>query len=202
MFQPDEWQQKSLLTWYSVDNPLHLDPRHPCIKLAGEAGEILDLYGKHEYKPGFDWWKCKYCGEDKKWHSELSYNYCHPFMGQSTYQYTPLILDELGDWWYYLRIISYIAQVPIKRIEGQSYPYYDILQILVLMAQNSCVVLDDYLRTKKLDLSRLQVLYGCLTSLLGKLGCSIEQLTELNYKKLNSEETNHGWKSATVKNRS
>ena len=36
-------------------------------------------------------------------------------------------------------------------------------------------------------------------AILHKLDCSLENLLELNYRKLNSEETNHGWKYATIK---
>ena len=42
-YQPDQSQLNALATWYPADNPLHLDPRHPTIKLAGEAGEVLDF---------------------------------------------------------------------------------------------------------------------------------------------------------------
>ncbi len=39
-FMPDSSQLKSLKTWYPIGHELHFDPRHPCIKLAGET---LDL---------------------------------------------------------------------------------------------------------------------------------------------------------------
>ena len=42
-FTPDQSQLNALKTWYPTDNSLHLNPRHPAIKLAGEAGEILDF---------------------------------------------------------------------------------------------------------------------------------------------------------------
>lgn len=42
-YNPDSFQQKALATWYQPDDPRYLDHRHPLIKLAGEAGELLDF---------------------------------------------------------------------------------------------------------------------------------------------------------------
>ena len=109
-FTPDQSQLNALATWYDKSNPLHLDPRHPVIKLAGEAGEILDLYGKHEYKPGFDWWNCKHCGQIEN---------CGK-LNNSCPGYIPLILDELGDYSYYLRILAYQKEMTFEDI-GKPY---------------------------------------------------------------------------------
>lgn len=171
----DDHTQKALATWYSPDDPLHLDPRYPLIKLAGEAGELLDLFGKNEYKPGFSWTHCV-CG----------------FRNCICENRVPKVLDELGDWYYYYRIVSYIYGRPLRRKED--YYFWDIDRLLAVMTQNSAVMLNDWLDRKWIDGSRLEVLWGCFAALLDKLGCTLDHLAELNYQKLNSEPTAHGWK--------
>lgn len=185
-FRSDKYQELALKSWYHESNPLYLDPRHPLIKLAGEAGELLDLYGKHEYKPNFSWWNCKHCDGIVDAHLPNNNPTCN--------NYTSLVLDELGDWWYYFRIITFIYDRPIDKREN--YYFWDIDKLLGLMAQNSAVMLNDYLERKQIDGSRLGVLWGCFIPLLAKLDYTLDQLTDLNYRKLNSETTQHGWNSA------
>jgi len=50
---PDEIQQRALKTWYPNGHALHFETLHPLIALAGEAGELLNLYKKDRFKPGF-----------------------------------------------------------------------------------------------------------------------------------------------------
>lgn len=190
---PDHYQALALKTWYAPDNPLHLDPRHPLIKLAGEAGEILDLYGKHEYKPGFSWWNCKYCGYGDASHSRKNKECVNPVITSCT----PLVLDELGDWWYYFRIVSYLYGKPFSKSEN--YYFWGTDKLLGTMAQNSAVMLNDYLDRNIIDGSRLAVLWGCFMALLDELDCTLDRLTELNYHKLNSEPTAHGWKANDIR---
>lgn len=38
--------EKILKTWYPEDHPLHLDPLHPAIGLAGEAGGAIKAIQK------------------------------------------------------------------------------------------------------------------------------------------------------------
>jgi len=52
--EPDEIQQRALKTWYPEGYPLHYDPLHPILALAGEAGELANLHKKALYKPGFE----------------------------------------------------------------------------------------------------------------------------------------------------
>jgi NTP pyrophosphatase (non-canonical NTP hydrolase) len=52
-YQPCPIQQRTLKTWYPKNHKLHNDPLHPLVGLAGEAGELLNLWKKNEYKPGF-----------------------------------------------------------------------------------------------------------------------------------------------------
>lgn len=188
---PDKYQELALKTWYKPDNPLYLDPRHPLIKLAGEAGELLDLYGKHEYKLGFDWWDCKHCKKSKSGH--IGGLICYHDRKQ---EYTPLVLDELGDWWYYLRIVCFIYGQPTEWMISENYHFWAIDKLLALMAQNSAVMLNDWLDKRQIDGSRLKVLWGCFEPLLAQLDCTLDHLTDLNYAKLNSEATAHGWREA------
>lgn len=175
----------ALLTWYKPDNPLYRNPEHPTIKLAGEIGELLDLYGKHKYKPGFDWMVCKSCKNlDPK-------HFNHRFV--------PLVLDELGDIWYYLRILAWIYDCKLK-ISDKQYMDYSILGSLQIMYSSASIILrvlnwdDTSNKGKRID--NLLTIYKHLNLILEHLDTTIEELKLLNYYKLNSEETNHGWKDA------
>ncbi len=209
-FMPDNSQLKALQTWYDKSNPLHLDPRHPCIKLAGECGELLDLYAKDEYKPNFSWWNCKRCN-----HVHI-HEYCGKVMGYSHITeeevqcqclwYTPLVLDELGDISYYLRILAYQKGITFEALcsEFEKYlGYYvkdDMLKLLTCLMDSSSTVLNDFVYDKVIDSGHLHYCAYFLLAILHKLDCPLEKLLELNYKKLNTEEQN-GWRNATIKSR-
>jgi hypothetical protein len=186
---------KALATWYDKDHPLHLDPLHPAIKLAGEAGELLDLYGKHKYKPGFDWWQCKYCGQGKDRHYDSDYCKSEP-----TKKYNSFVLDELGDWWYYWRVLCYQDElsawdtIAIHQPENQ-----EILKVLREISRLSLYVLDDYDEAGLINTDELSNAFTWFADLLNILDIDLDNLTELNYAKLNSDASNHGWKGATVK---
>jgi hypothetical protein len=181
----------ALLTWYAPDHPLHKDPEHPTIKLAGEIGELLDLYAKDKFKPNFDWMRCKNCGKCVVLH-------CFDGLGNigcegSDGTYTPRVLDELGDIWYYLRILAWIYDFDIE------YDYShlnDTRDLIVDMYYQAAIILNDVFQRSQIDGSRLRIIYGHLVNLLEQLDFTLEELTELNYYKLNSEESNHGWKGA------
>lgn len=180
---PDKYQAMAVKTFNGGDNPT----RHALLGLAGEAGELIELYKKDQYKPGFDWWdcKCKWGKNDHRRGETPNGKKC---------DYTPLILDELGDWWYYYRIVSFIYGKPISHLNRECYYNWDIDKLLGMIAQNSAVMLNDWLDKKQIDGSRLKVLWGCFAPLLDKLDCTLDHLTDLNYCKLNSEPTAHGWK--------
>jgi hypothetical protein len=189
-----------LLTWYKPDNPLYRDPTHPTIKLAGEIGELLDLYGKEKYKPGFDWMNCK-CrhGEHKgkclhfwAWDSEDGKSHLNHYC--QCKNYVPIVLDELGDILFYLRILAWMWG---NKDIDYTYSHLETeLDLITDMYNQANCILQDRKRNI-FDTTRLQIIYGHLINLLDTLGdYTIEQLTELNYYKLNSEETNHGWKDA------
>lgn len=189
--KPDKYQELALKTWYTPDNPLYLGPRHPLIKLAGEAGELLDLYGKHEYKPDFDWWDCKICHCSKFAHGE-STTKCNN-------NYTPFVLDELGDLYYYLRIVTWQQKISIEewlqqKPFGQWAISKDLDYILARIASDASGMLVWQLEENQIDIHDLRSVFDWFIALLSKLDCSLDHLTELNYKKLNSEPTAHGWK--------
>ena len=198
-YTPDESQLKALITWYKKDNPLHFDPRHSCIKLAGECGELLDLFAKHEYKPNFSWWNCKHCKHPKEHHYTGEYA-----LPDCTGIYTPLVLDELGDVSFYLRILTYQKEVTFEALcsEFEKYlDYYvkdDLLKLLTCLMDYSSAVLNDFVYDEVIELGHLQYCAYFFLAILHKLDCPLSHLLELNYKKLNTEEQN-GWRNATVK---
>lgn len=53
MHSPDTIQQRALSTWYAPDHELYNNLLPSVMGLAGEAGELLDLVKKINFKPGF-----------------------------------------------------------------------------------------------------------------------------------------------------
>lgn len=200
MFEPDEFQRKALATWYKPDNPLRNDPTHPAIKLAGEAGELLDLWGKDGYKPNFNWWRCKTCGETHtkdEWVVRFDESKNPPYE-LICKTYTPLVLDELGDFSYYLRILAYQQQVTFEHLVNLA-NIPDSVEMSTLLAElnlRAAFVLSIFLSGHTIFYSDLLELTGLLLAVLSKLDCPLEKLMELNYQKLNSDPTNHGWREA------
>ena len=198
-YQPDQSQLNALATWYPTDSPLHLDPRHPAIKLAGEAGEILDCFGKHEYKPNFDWMQCKNCS---KIHPSTP-----PGWANMCPEYTPLIMDELGDYSYYLRILAYQKGISFEELckpysEVNNKLWYsndDLLELLSDLYSTSGKVLSSYLETNNIWTGKLTDCALYFLAILDNLDIKLQNVLDLNYKKLNSEPSNHGWRSAKMK---
>jgi len=193
--------EKALVTWYPKKNhPLHMDVRPSAVKLAGEAGEILDLYGKNEYKPNFDWWICKHCREIEEDHSKNN-SLCSGWWNndQEKTKYTPLILDELGDLWYYLRILSYQNNIKLKRkyvSVSENNIYINLSTISYHAATINFDICSGHNTYKGYDIDleyRLCCIYTRLLDTLQLLNTSLDNLTELNYLKLDSDPTNHGW---------
>lgn len=193
----DKAIELALKTWYDKDNPLHLDPLHPAIKLAGEAGELLDLYGKDQYKPGFSWWDCEHCGYGDASHT---LERC-PYISQSDENilrgtYTPLVLDELGDLWYYVRILAYQLDVDPGTLAIGVNKGCSILQSLSWLSVYSSQGLNSFLLGGQFSRAVVGDAYRHLLNILKHLDTDLDHLTELNYQKLNSDPTNHGWKGA------
>lgn len=184
--------EKALKTWPPPSNPLYKAPRHPTIKLAGEIGELMDLYGKDEYKPNFDWMRCKWCKRPDYKHSDNSNTgYCFRY-SENTNKYTSTVLDELGDIWYYLRILAWIYDV---KLDSQSIlPDNDLTYpSITSMYRHAAIILGS---SDKIKVMYLNKIFKSLNQLLANLDCTLEELTELNYVKLNSNDDNHGWKNA------
>lgn len=192
--------EKVLLTWYPANHPLHLNPRHPAIKLAGEAGELLDLYGKNEYKPNFSWWNCKWCKDNKEDHSKNN-DYCPGWWNieseNNRTHYTPLVLDELGDLWYYLRILAYQSNEKFDNIP--SFTRVDsLLEEILRLLSNSTKLAIIVEATNRIDNTLLKKSYARFNNILGYTDVTLGELTELNYIKL-SDPTHNGWINAGIK---
>lgn len=194
--QPDRYQAAALKTWYAPDHELYLDPRHALLGLAGEAGELIELYKKNQYKPGFSWWRCKKCRftpEDKK-QSEVDHFAYTCFNGE---RHASLVLDELGDYSYYLRILMFQAGLSFE-FATLGYEPSDFSRSLEHylndLALHSVKQHAYWLRTGKVSKGRYQRTVFAFMAILASLNCTLDHLTELNYRKLNSEPTAHGWK--------
>lgn len=185
--------EKALKTWHPLHHPLHNDPLHPAIGLAGEAGELLNLYKKERFKDGVSWWDCVHCNESEDWHSRNN-SRCS---GMGITAYTPKILDELGDLWYYLRIIIYQNGLPIAIPILESLEP-DTIVILSKLNKQSAKLLEYYtvyLGYKRFVIETLNNVNYLFFMLLRDIDCTLDELTELNWNKL--KDGNHnGWKEA------
>ncbi len=179
----------ALKTWYKPDNPLYENPLHPTIKLAGEIGELMDLYGKHKYKPGFDWMNCKWCGNIALPHQNSEHD---------CWEYVPIVLDELGDIWYYLRIMAWIYNVEFEVkfiLEPDEKQMFNSIKEIYHFANIILGNLTSFAGELVIQKALINI-FRHLIQILADLDCSLNELTELNYLKLNSDDTNHGWKNA------
>lgn len=182
----------ALRTWYPVDHPLHLKPLHPALGLAGEAGELLDLYKKELYKEGVSWWDCVHCGQYKDNHSYTG-NYCDNDTGNI---YTSKVLGELGDLWYYLRILAY--QFDQKLIEVTTVEINDVdIALLGLSITCSSLALG-IAETEALDPWQFKIIYSKFIRILELLDLTLDQVTESNWDKLNKPDE-HGWANSARK---
>ncbi len=170
--------EKALKTWYQPENPLYNNPEQPTIKLAGEIGELLDLYGKHTYKPRFDWMQCKTCKNLDITH-----------FGHNN---VPTVLDELGDIWYYLRILAWMWDIDIQTEPEDEKDNFELIKEMYSLA--NIILQNDWTMWKKSYI--IEQLFFNFVDLLSNCGYTLDELTELNYIKLNSGDTNHGWKNA------
>lgn len=197
MYTPDQAQQKALASWYKENNPLRLNPRHPLIALAGEAGELLDCLKKEEYKPNWSWWNCV-CGHSEKEHmNKDNDNSCVWFMHCPCQFYHPRIISELGDFSFYLRVITFQQEISFEMLCDGYTPFTTCLEELLNdLAYRSVKLHKLWLKTQKVNLSELQILTFIFLTILERLEVSLEEVLNLNYKKLNSEETQHGWSAA------
>lgn len=191
MYTPDQAQAKALASWYKEENPLRLEPRHPLIALAGEAGELLDCFKKEEYKPNWSWWNCNKCKHTREEHLATEDKKC------DCSNYVPAVLSELGDWSYYLRIVTFQQEVSFEMLCDGYTPFTACLEELLNdLAYRSVKLHKMWLKTQKVNPYELQILTFIFLTILERLEVSLEEVLALNYKKLNSEETQHGWSAA------
>lgn len=101
-------------------------------------------------------------------------------------------LDELGDLYYYLRIVAHITEKDMawigKGVNG--YVLGDTLQVVIDINYMAAQMLVDWFTRRIIDTSRLRLIYCGLISRLEQLNCSIDELAELNRQKLLD-----GWKN-------
>lgn len=182
--------EKALKTWYPTDHPLHNDPLHPAIGLAGEAGELLNLHKKERFKEGFSWWDCVHCGYEENNHT--SSTKCLDLL----HVYTPKILDELGDFWYYLRILAYQQKVDLSDY-ADNVASREMIDCLINLSSVSANILRGVQYKWKERQHDLGFAYVVLLIILDSLDCTLDQLTELNWQKL-KDGNNNGWQATAA----
>lgn len=168
-----------LTTWYPANHPFHLDPLPAALGLAGEAGELIDLYKKDRFKDGFSWWECTHCGTTRPEDS------CQE-------NYTPKILDELGDFWYYLRILAYQQKWEIPgnwETDNAPAKFLSILDTLTKLNFHCAKLLGDY---ENIGSEKLTKVFSWFLDLVSLLDITLDQLTESNWAKLKDGD-NNGW---------
>jgi Holliday junction resolvase RusA-like endonuclease len=163
---PDIYQQKALKSW-QFDNDLV----HVSAKLAGEAGEITDQYAKSVYKP-----TANITRED--------------------------FLDELGDWSFYWRLCAYFlgysCEDIYKHFDWQSITEQSTFRILSAIQIPSTMVfsyvLNDFPQSFESSIVyNLGEAFKWMMVRLKQLNCTFDELIEINYTKLNSDSSHHGW---------
>lgn len=188
----------SLKTWYPKDHPLHLDPLHPALGLAGEAGELLNLYKKERFKDGVSWWDCARCGHSQDGHNNGECTLSiYPIGLCPCESYTPKILDELGDAWYYLRILAYQSQCEFVTYLNKDNQQDNILDVLISINTFSGKILTMVSHGEKINTFLLNSVFNFYLNALLLLDFTLDQATESNWAKL-SARGNNGW-GATLK---
>jgi len=95
------------------------------------------------------------------------------------------MLEELGDYWWYLRIVAYIRGVKLRKM--QDYDNGDLQTLCIKLCYYSSVVgyfnIDNH--------SFINYCLTCPSSILAMFDCSLDELTEMNYQKLSGGK--HGW---------
>ena len=183
----------ALRTWYEKDHPLHSDPLHPALGLAGESGELLDLYKKERFKDGVSWWDCTKCGQSRKQHRVIYEDEPGAKGWYINNCYTSKILDELGDLWFYLRILAYQQGYNLE--EGHNIPEQDLLDALIELNWHAATLLRIIEVETDSHLAAIINCFVCLRVILNNLNFTLDQVTESNWQKLKDGD-NHGWLTA------
>lgn len=156
-------QQLALSTWYAPDDP-NAPPKdgqilHACMGLAGEAGEMIDLLKKRMF--------------------------AKPGFVHNPARY----VDELGDFWYYLRVLAALTEIslPDRDVELKSNEAIQV-KLLSLMLSTSSYIL---LGPPPVD-DELSALYRQTCIRAAQLDWTMAEVTMLNWLKLRN--SSHGWK--------
>ncbi len=186
---------KALLTWCKPSNPLCNDPQPFIDGLASETGELFALYKNERRKDGFSWFDCKHCKRIKIEHTNFGtcWDIEDEFRLLST-KYTPKILDKLGDVWYYLRIAYWFYGLKFEDKELKSLKDLQDVKIALRDMSKYSIDIDEELN-KDWDMTDyikviLPNIYSNFLQVLKYVNCSLEELTEMNYQKLNKGD-NH-----------
>lgn len=185
----------ALQTWYAPDSESYRDAMHPALKLAGETGELLDLYAKHLFKPNFNAFTCKNCAEVKEEHNNDGT--CYDWYQNSDYslRFVSRFFDELGDVWYYLRILAFIKEIELTRLNWNLND--DLLYNLGKLNFCAATIASGMVEHKSFDGGWLEFCYRYFVAICFNLGITEEEVTQLNYEKLNIKGA-HGWKPSYV----
>lgn len=101
-------------------------------------------------------------------------------------------LDELGDLFYYLRIVAHFNGWTIADIGIDSDDPLTLSELEIITGTNNATatLLLEWVTDAKIDIHTFRAVYLGLISRLYQLDCTIDELTELNRIKL---EDGHGW---------
>jgi len=155
-------QQLAMTTWYAPDDPEAPGKQdqilHACMGLAGEAGEMIDLLKKQMF-------------------------------AKPGFVYRPeKAVDELSDFWYYLRVAAALTGIPLSSDHVKYHGELTELKCLSLMASTSIYILLD---PPPFD-DEMSLLHKRACGRADQLGWTLPEITMLNWLKL--REGNHGWK--------
>jgi hypothetical protein len=101
------------------------------------------------------------------------------------------ILDELGDFWYYLRIASHLKGVNLLALPYHMSIQHELSTLAIISLQSSQMLVDYQFSKADIHKERFYVLYFNMLDFLNQQDCTIEELTQLNYDKLSNNK--HGW---------
>jgi hypothetical protein len=173
MFDFDEAIKIALKTWYPEDHSLHLDQHHPSMKLVGEFGEyLMGLVGTLAI---------------------VLDNYAK-LIYKPEYEFNPL--DELGDIWYYLRILCYQRDYVPNLFHM---PTNDIDFLIATAIFHSSEALCSYFRGNSLSPFYLDVCYTVVCKVCEHYDITLQQLTDSNWQKLKpGSERGEQWAKGRV----
>jgi NTP pyrophosphatase (non-canonical NTP hydrolase) len=179
----NEHIELALKTWYSEHHEHHFNLEPNLLGLAGEAGEMVDVLKKDRFKNGHE-------------------------VSRATW------LDELGDFWYYLRIVSYqvttLGYCEYPLVSKHKWDKHIVNKASLLHIHSNI----NWLCAKTLarfelvpeweifqDGIALNSLYQFLLLRLEQLDCTIDELTKINWQKVQpGSERGEEWREARNEN--